>query len=47
MREKLLNGSNATDNELIRKMQGILGHAGGNRCPGGTTDTVCQVVVDW
>ncbi|MCF8060134.1 MAG: hypothetical protein K9K67_12615 [Bacteriovoracaceae bacterium] len=47
MRQKLLNGSNATDNELIRKMQGILGHAGGNRCPGGTTDTVCQVVVDW
>jgi hypothetical protein len=47
MRVKLLNGTSATDNELIRKMQNILGHAGGNRCPNGATDTVCQVVVDW
>lgn len=47
MRVKLGNGTSSTDNELIRKMQGIIGHAGGNRCPGGTSDTVCQVVVDW
>lgn len=47
MKVKLLNGSSATDNELIRKMQGIIGHAGGNRCPGGTADAVCQSVLDW
>jgi mono/diheme cytochrome c family protein len=47
MRVKLLNGTSGTDNELIRKMQGIIGHAGGDRCPGGNTDTVCQNVIDW
>ncbi len=47
MKTKLFNGSGATDNELLQKMQNIIGHAGGNRCPGGVTDPICQVVVDW
>jgi hypothetical protein len=47
MRVKVLNGTSGADNELINKIQGIIGHAGGNRCPGGVTDTVCQVVADW
>lgn len=47
MRVKVLNGISGTDNELVNKIQGIIGHAGGNRCPNGLTDTVCQVVVDW
>lgn len=47
MKVKLLNGSSGTQNELIQKIQDIIGHAGGNRCPNGLTDSVCQVVTDW
>lgn len=47
MKAKLLNGTSGTDNELVRKIQSIISHAGGNRCPGGVTDSVCQIVNDW
>jgi len=47
MRAKLTNGSNSTDNELIRKVQNLIGHVGGNRCPNGVTDLICQNLTDW
>ena len=47
MRAKLMNGNNGTDNELIRKVQMIPTHAGGNRCPGGLNDVICMQLQEW
>ncbi len=44
MRVKLLNGG-ATNNELIRKVQGMISHVGGNQCA--ANPTICQNLQDW
>lgn len=44
MKEKLLNGG-AANNELIRKVQGQISHAGGNQCA--SNPTICQNLQDW
>jgi hypothetical protein len=47
MRARISNGTNATDNELVRKVQGLISHVGGNRCPGGVSDSICRNITDW
>jgi mono/diheme cytochrome c family protein len=47
MKASISTGTNATDNNLVRKVQGLIGHAGGNRCPGGINDAICKNITDW
>ncbi|GAB4023865.1 MAG: hypothetical protein Fur0010_27100 [Bdellovibrio sp.] len=43
----LNNGTSRDNNQLMNKIRNISSHAGGNRCPGGLTDTVCNMVRGW
>ncbi len=45
MRVKLLNGTTATNNELVQKVQGMIAHSGGNQCGG--SSPICQNLQDW
>ncbi len=48
MRQHLLNGPSAVNNQLINKMQNIVSHSGGtNVCPLGVTTAPCKDVIDW
>ena len=42
-----MNGTSGTSNQLMDKLQGLPAHAGGNRCPGGVTDMICELVGQW
>lgn len=47
MRTKLGNGSSATNNELVNKIQNIINHGGANRCSGGITASPCKEITEW
>lgn len=47
MLRMLNNGTSRDNNQLINKIRNIVSHAGGNRCPQGLTDTVCNMVRGW
>lgn len=48
MRQYLLNGPSAVNNQLINKMQSIIAHSGGtNVCPSGVTATPCKEITEW
>lgn len=47
MKQMMMNGTGTTQNELMNKLQSITAHTGGNRCPSGVSDPICDVVVQW
>lgn len=47
MKEMMMDGTGTTQNALMNKLQSITAHTGGNRCPSGVTDPICDVVAQW
>lgn len=48
MRQQLLNGPSAVNNQLINKMQNIIAHNGGtNVCPTGVAVAPCKEITEW
>jgi len=47
MLQKLKLGTTRDSNSLMNKIRNITSHSGGNRCPQGLTDVVCDAVAKW
>lgn len=47
MKAKLDAGGSATNNDLIKKMQNLVTHTGGNRCLQGINATPCKEIIEW
>ncbi|MBK23279.1 MAG: hypothetical protein CME70_04670 [Halobacteriovorax sp.] len=47
MRQMMMVGTSGVQNNLMNKIQGITAHTGGNRCPSGVADPICDVVIQW
>ena len=47
MRAFLLEGISPTNNSLINKVQNLVGHSGGNQCPGGPNTSPCREIIAW
>ena len=45
MKEMMMVGTSGTQNNLMNKIQALISHTGGNRCPGGVADPICDVVI--
>lgn len=43
----VLNSPSRSNHALMKKVQGIISHAGGNRCPTGKAHPICEVLAAW
>lgn len=47
MKAMMMTGTSGSQNNLMNKIQAQPSHTGGNRCPSGLADPICDVIMDW